>query len=189
MKKLFAAFSVSLIAWANIASADITVSLMGTGQFSETFSTFTTNTQDATTFRVIGNDASAIYGDLPSTVDITGNTFQLKLTATYAGTASSIFQIDLFDTNGDDRLYQGSYTSFTQNVPTTVTLSFFSQPGAFNNNVVSFGLLGGGSNSGSVDLKMDTLLAVPEPSTYALMAVGLAFLLSRAFYRKLPSLV
>jgi|GEM_PF-2543082 len=185
MKKIIASLFVFCAGLLGVASADITVSLMGTGQFTETFSSFTTNTQTATTFEVIGNDfGSAIYGSIPSPVDITGNTFQLKLTATYTGTSAANFQIDLFDAEGNDRLYDGSFSSFTQNVPTTVTLSFNSETGPFDNNVTSFGLLTFGSGA-SVDLKMDTLLAVPEPSTYALLGLGFAFLLSKMFYRRL----
>lgn len=76
MKKPFAVLAVFFVILANIALADITVTLFGTGHFTETFSDFT-DTQTATTFEIVGNDfGSQLDGSLPSSVNITGSNFQ-----------------------------------------------------------------------------------------------------------------
>ncbi|XHR28454.1 MAG: PEP-CTERM sorting domain-containing protein [Chthoniobacteraceae bacterium] len=91
--------------------------------------------------------------------------------------------IDLFDADGNDRLYQANFTEFTQNVEMVIALTFISQSGAFNGTVSSLGLLTAGTGS-TVDLKMDTLTAVPEPASCALFGAGTVCLLSLANRRQ-----
>ena len=163
--------------------ASVTLTGFGTGQYLSTFTDFTTEIQTPTTYQVIGNDfGQSAYGDLqPSTVDITGSTSYLTLTATFSGTATSVFNIELFDTIGNSRLYKANFSSFTQNVPTSVDFSFFSQTGSFNNTVSSLGFTTSGTGS-TVSIIMDNLtanpVAAPEPSSIALLGLGMVGLLS-----------
>jgi len=144
----------------------------GTGQFTQTSSDFTTNTQSANDFNIIGNDLNSIYGSF-TPVAISANLAGLSLIGSFSGTASGNFQIELFDSGGDSRTYQTTWGAFN-------TLSFLSQSGAFNGTAVSMGLLTTGTGTGTINLTMDSLTAIPEPSTYALLALGLG---SLVFFR------
>lgn len=176
--KLLILSTALLLCGIESSSAAVLVTGFGSGQFTSTYSDFT-NTQTATTFQIVGLDnGSLLSGSLPSTVDITGNTSLLQLTATYtsASTATSVFQIDLFDSSGNDRLYQANLSGFSpRDTPVTLNFNFVSQTGAFNNLVSTIAFYTGGTGS-SLNLTMDTLTAnssvVPEPSTNALLACG-----------------
>lgn len=190
MKKVLAIIAIFVVAAGYAHASSTTVTLFGTSSFTPTFSSFTTSDQTANWYQVVGNDfGSAFYGDLPSPVNITGDTFQLSLTATYVGTAASNFQIDLFDGNGNDRLYQGNFSSFTQNVSSTVLLSFVSQTGSFDaTDVTSLGFLtdGTGSSVNITATQVAALSAIPEPSTFALLGFGIPLLFRRIRRRILP---
>lgn len=161
-------------------NAAITLTGFGTGQYASTFTDFTTETQTATTYQVTGNDfGQSAFGDLlPTTVDVTGFTASLTLLATFTGTATSVFTIELFDTLGNSRAYKANFSSFTQGVPTSVVFAFDSQTGAFNNIVNNIGFTTAGTGS-SINLTMDTLTAVPEPSSMTLVGLAAVGLLSR----------
>lgn len=174
----FGALVVFFVSIINGFSA-VTLTGFGTGEFSKTFSDFTT-TQTATTFNISGTDFGlSLYGTIsPSPINIFGNTVSLSLTGTFTGTATSPFQIDLFDNAGNDVLYQANFSAFTQGVESTVTLlPVVGGTGVFNNNVVSIGLLTSGTGS-SVNLTLNNLAAgpVPEPSTWASLAFGIGVL-------------
>jgi hypothetical protein len=163
-------------------TAAVLVTGFGTGQYNSTSTDFTTENQTATTYQLIGNDfGQSAFGDLqPSTVDVTGSTFALMLTATFSGTASSVFNIELFDTDGDSRLYKANFSSFTPSVLSNVNFSFFSETGTFNNIVQGIGFTTFGTGS-SINITMDKLeaTAAPEPTSSALMVVGLVSLVAR----------
>jgi len=137
--------------------------------FNQTFSDFNTNTQTASSYQIIGNDLNLIFGDY-TPVDISGNLMELSFTGTFTGTAAGNYQIELFDADGDSRIYVGNWGSFTQSVPTTVSLAFSSFSGVFSGTTVSLGLSTTGTGSGTINLTMDSLQAVPEPTTWVLLA-------------------
>jgi len=194
MKRIPLFFAATCALLSHTANADITVALFGKGGFTETNSTFA-STQTSTTYNITGTDfLCAFYGDLPAPVtipDYTNNSYILKLQATFGDTtttaATTNFQIDLFDTNGNERLYTGNFGNFfPKNTEVSVPLAYLSTTGAFNNSVISLGLLTTGVGNGAINLNIKALnfVAVPEPSTYALCGTGLALLLSSAFRRR-----
>ena len=184
MKKALTLLTLTCALFATSASASVLITGFGTGQFSQTTSTFGTNTQTATTYQIVGTDfGNAIYGDLPTSVDISGSNFSLTLTGTLASPVSSSFQINLFDANGNDRLYQGTFSAFTVGVETSVTLTFVNQTGSFDDHVISIGLITTGIGS-PLDLTLDTLIAIPEANSIALLGMGVAGLLARRRFKR-----
>jgi PEP-CTERM motif len=191
MKKVFAVLALLGVTLTHAAQADSPSVNFGSSGFTLSFNDFNTFTQTAISSEVTGTDlGSSVFGDLPSTLNIAGtDALTLQLTAQFAGTATSNFQITFIDTNGNQKFYKGNLLSFA-NALTTASLSFDQYPtsnvGAFNNSVVTVGFVTAGTG-GTVDMTLKSLafLAVPEPGTYALFGVGLALLLSPAFRRKL----
>lgn len=171
MKTIF--LFLSLLLSAQTTQAVVIITGFGTGDFTATFTDFTPS-QTATTYQIIGNDLNSLYGSISTPVNISGSMTSLSLLGTFTGTAANNFQMELFDADGDSRIYQGNWSGFTPSVPTSVSLGFLSETGTFNGTVVSIGFITAGSGLGSVNLVLDTLTAVPEPSTYALLVGGLA---------------
>lgn len=179
---LLALSVLGLVLAPSSVNAAVLVTGFGTGQYTSTFSDFTTQNQTATTYQLTGNDfGQSAFGDLSSTVNISGSTSFLTLTATFSGTATSVFNIELFDTLGNSRLYKANFSGFTQNVLSSVDFTFFSQTGPFNNIVNNLGFTTFGTGS-TINITMDKLEAnppVPEPTSTALMMVGLVSLAAR----------
>lgn len=165
---LFLAVGAALLLPCVSASA-VLITDFGTGQFSETFSDFSTTAQTATTFQAIGNDSNSVYGTINPQILASTDWLTLDFVGTFTGTATGVFQIQIFDEEGDDRLYQATWTDFTPSTLTTVSMSFVSQTGTFDGNVASIGLLQGGGGTGTVNITMESLSAVPEPATWALV--------------------
>jgi hypothetical protein len=165
---------------AHNAKAAVLVTGFGAGEFTSTSAGFTTETQTATTYRLSGTDfGMTSYGDVPSPVNITGSTSFLILTASFSGTATGAFGIELYDALGNTRLYSAPLSDYTpQNVFLPTYFSFVSQTGAFNNVVQGLGFLTSGTGS-TVDITMDKLEATPEPTSTALMLVGIVSLVAR----------
>ncbi len=168
--------------------AAVTLTGFGTGQYAPGFTDFTTQNQTATAYQLVGTDGgSSAFGDLPLSVNISGSTSFVTLVATFTGTASTAFGIELFDTGGNSRLYSANFSSFTQNVLTSVNFSFVAQTGAFNNQVVGLGFSTSGppSSTSTINITMDTLLAAPEPSSMVLLGLSMAGLLSHRWRTRL----
>jgi len=143
-------------------------------------STFPTITQAAFNTNVVGNDLGQIFAGTFSSINIAGlNTIQL--TGTMSGTnAASIFSVDLFNgAQNQTRTYSGNLSGFGTGSPATVVLTFVSETASFND-IAAFVFTGAGAGA-AVNFTFDSLEAIPEPSTYALLALGLG---SLVFFRK-----
>lgn len=172
--KLLLLSAIAVLATFN-AQSQVVITGFGTSQYTETFTDFAAG-QSASAYSISGTDfGNSAYGSFASVV--IGSPTQLTLLGTFTGTATSSFQIELFDVDGDSKLYQGSFTDFVSGNPTSVILNFLSNSGTFNGTAVSLGFIttGGGS---TINLSMDTLSAVviPEPSTYGLLILGAGIL-------------
>ena len=83
--------------------------------------------------------------------------------------------ITLEDGSGGDQISTNfSWASFTTGVSTPVTVALGANPGSFDYaDVVNWNLNSGGNgNNMNVTLTQLRVTAVPEPSTYALLAIG-----------------
>jgi hypothetical protein len=113
-------------------------------------------------------------------INITGSTANLQLTGSLTGTAPAFnqFQIKLFDSSFDSLSYNFDWSSFVSG-PQTVTASLDVSSGVFGGTVSSWQLyLFGNLSDTPVSFTFDSLsaVAVPKPSTYALLGLGLSFL-------------
>ncbi len=148
----------------------------GTGDFTETFSDGFTTTPGADNYGITGSDfTTAFYGTFSSVA--IGSPSSLFLTATQTTSLTSDFGIELFDSDGDSRLYKANWSSFPSGVPTTVALSFNSETGTFNGTAISLAFSAGGSPGGTLTATFDNLAAsaVPEPATWAILFGSSAF--------------
>jgi hypothetical protein len=137
-------------------------------------SDFSAITQNATSTTAIGTDQNILAGTF-TPIDITGFS-TIELSALVSGTnPNGAFTIDLFNTDfTQSRIYSGATTSLTSSL-STITLSFVSQSAAFND-IGGFQFGGQGSGS-SLNITFGSIAAVPEPSTWVLLAGGLAIIL------------
>jgi hypothetical protein len=186
MKKLILQLLAVLIIASGSTHAAVFITGFGTSDFLIGFNDFTSATPSANNVVISGNDSNIFFGSiLPGSVNITGNTSQLQLTGTFTGTATSGFDFELFDGDGDSLLYHFNYVSYTVGVPMTVTANLQSTTGTFDGLVASIGFSGSGLGSSTVSFTLDNLVAgaIPEPSTYAMLALGIAGLV--AYRRRL----
>lgn len=164
--------------------AAVLITDFGTTEFTITFSDFTSTDQTATNIEIIGTDGvHSIFGNpIPAPIDISGNTEYVALTGTFTGNATSSFEIQLFDTNGEFVTYTFNWSSFTTGIPVTVYAPLTGSIGAFNGLVDIVGLATGGLGDSSVVFVLDRLEAsstiIPEPSAgWLVLFAGLAFFL------------
>jgi len=142
-------------------------------------SNFTTITQVAFNTNVVGNDNAQIFSGSFSSINIAGlNTIQLTGTL-FGVNALSNFTVELFNSDfSQSRNYSGNLSGFVSGSPATVVLAFVSETAAFNG-IGGFQYTGNGTGD-PVNFTFDSLEAIPEPSTYALLALGLG---SLVFFR------
>lgn len=180
-----------LLAAGMLASAMLTAHAailtgFGDAEYHVTYTDFTI-TQTGTTLNLAGSDfGTSVYGTLDTPIIIDGSTDYLELTGTYSGSSSARFDIMLFDEDGDSLNYFGYFNAFSAGVPTTVRMDFLMEDGAFNGPVVMIGMVVNGIGSSSVNLTVDSVAAVPEPSTWMLLGASagvLAFLRRRKISR------
>ncbi|MDZ4789086.1 MAG: PEP-CTERM sorting domain-containing protein [Blastochloris sp.] len=138
---------------------------------------FTTTTQAALNTSVAGTDSTQIFAGTFATINIAGlNTIQLTGTLSDMTNAATNFSVDLFNAAlTHSRTYSGNLNSFVLNSSTTVVLTFVSETLSFND-IGGFQYTGNGTASLPVNFTFDSLEAIPEPSTYALLALGLGSL-------------
>jgi hypothetical protein len=102
------------------------------------------------------------------------NLLQLELTATVTTSPSGGFTISLEDNTSKQISTNFSWSSFTIGSSTAVTVALGADPGGFNYGNVTNWNLNSGNNGNTMNVALSSLrvTAVPEPSTYALMALS-----------------
>ena len=163
-------------------SGDLLGNWGGTGSLTTTSASVTNASNDSS--------SNGIFATLTTPVAITGNTSQLTLTGTLnsATPGTNTFSITLYDSSFNTLVYQFNWSSFTGTNPVAVTASLVAPDASFNGTVSNWGLglFGpGGDSPTTVSFTFDDLQsgAVPEPSTYALLTLGLG-VLGFGFYRR-----
>jgi hypothetical protein len=195
MKKYLIAFSLLTLIWTTPASAQI-ITGFGTAQ-TNPFNLATdlvgtngnwvnTGSQNATSITITNapnasTGSNGIFSILSTSKNITGNTGLLTLTGTLnsAPPTTNSFLISLFDSSSNELDYDFNWSSFSGGGSNgaAITTSLAGSVGIFNGTVVSWSLSpqGGPGDSSFVGFTFDQLAAgaVPEPSTYALIGLGL----------------
>jgi hypothetical protein len=122
------------------------------------------------------NNAGLLYPDSSFTAINIGSNNQLQLTLANTLTGGvnpgGGFQISLESSNGGGALANFLWSTFVTS--TTGTATFTTSGGFQSNSVINWNILDGGAGStgGLTGAQLVSLQAVPEPSTYALMALG-----------------
>jgi len=173
MKKTILSLIATIAVSAN-AFANITITNWGTPQLAEAFSDWTSATPSASSLTLIGTEGNQYFGDLFTPVSITSISpvLQIQVTGVYSGDSTGGFSIELFDIDGDSRQYNGFFTNFTPNVSSVVTANFVVETGVFNPTVTKVNFVASGAGTSSANIQLTNLSAVPEPSTYALLAIA-----------------
>lgn len=166
---------------ANLLPAQVLITGFGTGQISNPSGSFTFHIYSTYT-NLSGVDTNSFYGDV-SSVNILNSSSSVVLTGTFnSGTATSNFQVHLFDEDGDALIYEGNWTSFIPGQVTALTLPYFGSDlagnGTFSNNVALVGIATGGGGLGTINFDADTLAAVPENSSFHLAAIGMFLIIA-----------
>ena len=173
MKKtiLTIAATVSVMA---TSFANISITNWGSAQLTESFSDWTSATPSSNSLTLVGTEGQQYFGSLTTPVSISSISpvLQIEVTGIFTGATTGGFSIELFDADGDSRQYNGFFTNFTPSVSSTVTANFATETGIFNPTVASLSFVVLGAGSASANIQLSNLTAVPEPSTYALMALG-----------------
>lgn len=158
-----------------IAQAQV-ITGFGTGQFTTTYTDFTTINQTATTLHVQGVDNNGLIGTIP-TVTIPVSTTKLSLTGTLGGVnPMSTFTITLMDSADQSIDFHGDWSSFSISGASMTGIVDLVSPGAFNGSVVGIAFYTGSSVT-AVDFTFDQLAAVPEATAWHLLVVASAVLL------------
>ena len=173
--------TVALIGFNNLSAVNITG--FGVDDFTivEDFTTFSAM-PNADFVSISGSPMSSLAGLLPVQSNITGLNV-LELSGTFTSGAGS-FSIVLLDSSLNDAVRAvfmgGSYDDLVSNGLSTLTLDSFTDSFVFSE-VSAITIAGGGSVGSLVSGNFDQLNAVPEPSTYALLAgvIALGFIIVR----------
>lgn len=162
------------------ASASVLISGFGRGEFNVSLAFGASDVQNSDSYQMVGDDGGAtLWGELPAVVDITGNASALRLVGTLANAfPPSNLQISLIDSQGNEAVYQASFSAFALNTAAVVEFLPVEMAASFNNLVGGIGFMTGGLGA-PVDLTVDALMAVPEPSTAAFLGAGLLWVAIR----------
>ena len=141
----------------------------------------------------VSNSSGGIYDVLPNAVSITGDTAYLALSGSLQppNPNVNIFQLTLYDSSYNSLTYTSNWSLFN-NTLSTDFIPLTASSGAFNGTVSSWELDVGGNPGDTLSFTFNSLQStaipslgsIPEPSTYALVAIGLGLLLLRQKRRK-----
>jgi PEP-CTERM motif len=147
--------------------------------FTQTGSSFSTNTPSATNFLIIGSDFGSTLTGSVSSFTFVGAlaSYHLNLTGTlvYTGAPiaapSSLFQIQLYDSAENVAIYQAAWTGFANSTASSVLMTYQSSDPTFDGTVTLISLATSGSGA-TVNFTLDNLSVqpVPEPATYIVLA-------------------
>jgi hypothetical protein len=179
MKKIVAIFT-SLVAVASVINASVTITNFDVAESIAADAPWAWN-QGSKTLTITSNtDAGALYPESPFTVNILDNTkLKITLASLITSNPGGGFVVTLQGgiNPNDIATAQFTWNSFTSGQPgaavaNEATITTF---GSFNPANVSSWNISDGGNGGAGSLSgasFVSLQAVPEPSTYALMALG-----------------
>jgi len=185
MKKTILSLAVAASLLSN-SFGNISITNWGSDQLTQSFSDWTSATPASNSLTLVGTEGQQYFGDLTTPVSITSISpvLQIQVTGVFTGVTTGGFSIELFDADGDSRQYNGFFTEFTPSVSSTVTANFAVETGVFNPTVTGVSFVASGAGTASANIQLTNLTAVPEPSTYALMALGCLVLFFIARRRK-----
>ncbi len=140
-------------------------------------STSFSTSQTLNNLQITGSDLGNTVGGTFSVVDTTGFSI-LSLTGTLSGTNPlSSFNLQLFDGSAF-QTYSGNWSSFGSGSPATVQLSLVSTDGGYDVTQVQGVIITANGSGSSIDFTLDNvdISAIPEPSTYLLLSMGLGLI-------------
>lgn len=188
IKKISLALMLLLTTF-SISNAIVITGFGNTSDFTvdPVFSTFPVINVNPTNVNVVGSDFGQSLAGTFTPIDISGFTL-INLTGTLTGTnPNTTFTILLFNSGFDQtREYSGVTNSFSSS-SSTYTLTFVSETSSFTD-IAGFQFTGGGLGS-PLNFTFDSLeaIAVPEPSTYTLIGMGLGGLVLFRRFRKVAA--
>lgn len=176
MKKAFLALALALSVSLSAQALDL-LSLGSNGFTPDGGSTAVNYSQSPTALTWTGAQIAtdAVFGPTSSTFNWSAvPQFGIRMTLT--GTIPNMgFSLQLYDSSFNQALYSGDTSALTANVEANVALTFATSDPGFNlADITGVGVQW--DDGGTVTGSMAAITSVPEPSTYALLAMsGAAF--------------
>lgn len=167
--KLLGVVVLSAVVSVGLRAQDITG--FGSGDFTLTFSDFSSSNQNADFYMVSGSDIGSFFVGSFDPVMI-GTPSVLTLTAIVTSQPSSVFSIELYDLSDNSIVYEANWSDFVLNASSVSEMQFVSNNG-FNGTAVRLALATGGDGA-ALSVTFDNLSAIPEPATWAAMLGGVA---------------
>jgi len=173
MKNTIKAIALTFVAGILTCNAQ-TLTNFGTTDFLiETDITNVTNSQTATTATITSGEAGGIFAGTLTTPFSLSSTDSIVLVLSFTGTnRNTPFDLEFFNSSFDKvATYQG-YTSAATSASTPTNLGLTLTTSAFSDApVVAIQMTLNGEGN-SINYTLHSVSVVPEPSTYALMALG-----------------
>lgn len=201
MKKLFLALSLLTLGWCTNAQAQLITNFSSTGTnpvlTSDLQGSWVGKGTQGSSFTITAaasdsaGSTNGLFTTLGTPVNISTNVSRLQLTGVLnsATPTTNSFTISLFDSSLNEADYTFHWSSFAGG-PVSIVGTLGANSG-FNGTVSSFLIVPGGAigDVSTIGFTFDSLMAVavPEPSTYALMALGLGVVGFGAYRRQKKS--